>query len=54
MADTTSLSLWLASVGSNDCSLARLLRERGGRTGEEEEAALLKLRRRYDGGCLVA
>lgn len=54
MADTTSLSLWLASVGSNDCSLAKLLRDRGGRTGEEEEAALLILSRLYEGGSLVA
>lgn len=54
IADTTSLSLWLASVGSKDCSLAKLLRERGGRTGEEEEAALLILSRLYGGGCLVA
>lgn len=54
IADTTSLSLWLASVGSKDCSLAKLLRERGGRTGEEEETALLILSRLYGGGCLVA
>lgn len=56
IADTTSLSLWLASVGSNDCSLAKLLRERGGRTGgeEEEEAGWLILERLYEGGGLVA
>lgn len=29
MADTTSLSLWLASVGSSDCSRASPLRGRG-------------------------
>lgn len=51
MAETTSLSLWLACVGSNDCSLAKLFRERGGRAGGEE-AALLVLERLYDGGRL--
>lgn len=41
MADTTSLSLWLARVGSSACSRARALGERGWWAGEAEKAAVM-------------